>query len=86
MGQGIPTDEPIIDSVGDDGIILSNGTELSYLDLHRILTELGNANLLRSTILRDRFSADHAAQTFKEAGRVLGVVNQIQQAKADFPG
>lgn len=56
--------EPIIDEVGDKGIVLADGRVLLYWELSRIMRELSDANLLRSIHLLKSEDVDFTALAF----------------------
>lgn len=66
-----------IDEINDQGIVLSNGTAISYTQLADFLTELESLPGMNVAMgLQPKFIREHIQQHFKEAGRLaLGAIH-----------
>lgn len=71
----------IVDELNDRGIVLEDGTQLSYTTLSRIMRELGNANLLRSLHLLESDEVEFAALAFGTSSTFLGQMAKIGSTK-----
>lgn len=72
----VPNAAAQIDEVNDLGIVLSNGTAISYTQLADLLTELECLPQINVALGKQpKFIREHISQHFKEAGRLaLGAV------------
>lgn len=75
-GLGIARDEKVIMEMHDKGIVLSNGDEVSYQDLARILSELQDCDFLsKAAKCIDITSHLHLNGTLAEMSRLFNVIH-----------
>jgi len=80
-----PEDEEIVAEIGDRGLVLANGMELSFRDLARILSELGNTNLLRSIhVLPATTDPEQVALAFVASSFCLTQMQEFGEKKSIF--
>jgi hypothetical protein len=64
----------VVDEIGDDGVVMEDGRNISFADLSEILTVLAHIDTVRATFPANRENAAfvaHAQSTFTEAARLL---------------
>ncbi len=75
-------DEDLIDEIGDEGIVLADGTSMSFRNLARILKEISNPKLLEPYVRsKDGAFKAHVESSLKETARLLACFPQLAEVK-----